>query len=326
MPYRAANRVTWDCGDFPRVLATVLAESDWAGFEPRRQAAHERGRLRGFGLGMYLHTGGAGTNEISMVEVAPDGPMLAYVGAQNIGQDHETTFAELLAAHLGIPPDRVVVVQGDTARLPPSGAATGGSSSLQCAGPTLLRAADAMIAQLRSHAAEQLEVSSRDVDYRQGRFSVPGTDLHLSLDALAERVHSNAPGDCSASADFEGTVLTVPNGGYACEGEVDPETGAVRLQRFVAVDDVGRRINPAVVGGQLHGSIAHGLAQAMTEEVRYASESGQLLTGSLMDYAALRAADVCNLELHGADVPSANNPIGAKGWASSAASARRAPS
>ena len=312
MPYRAANGETWDCGDFPRVLATALSESNWDGFEGRRAESRASGRLRGFGLGLYLHMAGATTTEISRVELAEDGRVLVYVGAQNLGQGHETTFAELLGEHLGVSPERITVVQGDTARLPPSGAASGGSSSLQCAGPTLLRAADSLVERLLPHAAEQLEVATRDVVYLQGQFTVPGTDLVVALDTLARSVHPVAPNDCSATANFEGNVVSVPNGAYTCEVEVDPDTGVVTLCRYVAVDDVGRRINPTVVEGQLHGSIAHGLGQAMMEHVQY-DQSGQLLTGSLMDYAALRADDVCNFELHAADVLTTNNPIGAKG-------------
>ena len=313
MPYQAANGETWDCGDFPAVLRRALVESEWDTFEKRRITSSARGRRRGFGLGLYLHMAGAATTETSMVEVVEDGSVVAYVGGQSIGQGHETTFAQLLGDYLGISTATVRLVQGDSQRLPPRGAATGGSASLQCAGPTLLRAADALVGQMLPHAAQRLEVASDDVRYGEGRFSVEGTDLHIGLGELGKVLRETFPEACSACADFEGNVATVPNGAYVCEVEVDPETGAVDLCRFVGVDDVGRRINPTIVAGQLHGSIAHGLGQAMLECVGYEDGSGQLLTGSLMDYAVPRARDFCNFELHPADIPTANNPIGAKG-------------
>ena len=313
MPYRAANGEVWDCGDFPGVMRTALERADWSGFEARRTGSRARGRLRGFGLGLYLHTAGAATNETSRVEVAADGRVHVFVGQQAIGQGHETTFAQLVGEHLGVDPRRVVVVQGDSARLPPRGASTGGSASLQCSGTTLLRAADTVVQQLLPHAADALEASPGDVLYDAGSFAVAGTDLRIGLGELGARVQASAPADCGASADFEGNVVTIPNGAYVCEVEVDPDTGAVWLRRFVGVDDVGRRINPVVVAGQLHGGIVHGLGQAWMEHLRFDADTGQAVTGSLMDYAVPRADHLPALELHAADIPTRNNPVGAKG-------------
>ena len=315
MPYRAPNGEVWDCGDFPGVMRLALRAADWTTFESRRAASSAAGRRRGFGLGLYLHTAGAGTSETSAVEVNAQGRLLAYVGQQAIGQGHETTFPLLVARHLGVPVAAVELVQGDTDLLPPRGAATGGSASLQCSGTTLLRAADRLVEQLRPHAAEALEAASEDLRFESGRFGVPGTDVGIALLELGASLagSANTAGDCSASAEFEGNVFTVPNGAYTCEVEVDPDTGAVEIQRFVGVNDVGERIDPVIVDGQLHGGIAQGLGQAWLEHVRYEDGSGQLLSGSLMDYALPRADHFPDVELHRADIPTGNNPIGAKG-------------
>ena len=313
MPYRAANRERWDCGDFPGVLRAALRAAAWEGFASRREASRAAGRRRGFGLGLYLHTAGAGTGETSMVEVDAAGSIVAYVGQQAIGQGHETTFARLLSGRLQVDPLAIVVVQGDTGRLPPRGAPTGGSASLQCAGTTLLRAADRLVGQLRPHAARALEAAEVDLRFEAGHFAVAGTDLGLGLRELGASLARDGVGDCRASADFEGEVATIPNGAYVCEVEVDPETGAIALCRFVGVNDVGRRIDPAIVDGQLHGGIAQGLGQAWLERLCYEEGSGQLLSGSLMDYALPRADHFPAFELHCADIPTANNPLGAKG-------------
>ncbi len=315
MPYRPPNGEVWDCGDFPGVMRAALAAADWDTFELRRATSRSAGRRRGFGLGLYLHTAGAGTGETSRVEVNAEGRLLAYVGQQAIGQGHETTFPLLLSCHLGVPVSAVELVQGDTDFLPARGAATGGSASLQCSGTTLLRAADRLVARLKPHAAEALEAAGEDIRFASGRFAVPGTDVGVGLLELGASLaaRTGTAGDCSASADFEGSVSTVPNGAYACEVEVDPDTGAVEIRRFVGVNDVGRRIDPVIVDGQLHGGIAQGLGQAWLEQVRYEDGSGQLLSGSLMDYALPRAGDLPGFEMHRADIPTGNNPIGAKG-------------
>ena len=315
MPYRAPNGEVWDCGDFPGVMRAVLRAADWESFESRRAASRAAGRRRGFGLGLYLHTAGAGTGETSAVEVSADGRVLAFTGQQAIGQGHETTFPLLLSRHLGVPVEAVELVQGDTDHLPARGAATGGSASLQCSGTTLLRAADRLVDKLKTHAAEALEAARADIRFASGRYCVPGTDVGIGLLELGASLAGSAKhaGDCSASADFEGIISTTPNGAYACELEVDPETGSIEMQRFVGVNDVGRRIDPAIVDGQLHGGVVQGLGQAWLERVRYDDDSGQLVSGSLMDYALPRADDFPEFEMHSADIPTGNNPIGAKG-------------
>ncbi len=313
MPYHAPNGEVWDCGDFPGVMSTALRKAAWEDFESRRAASRAAGLLRGYGLGLYLHTAGAGTNETSMVEVDPEGRIVAYVGQQAIGQGHETTFAQLLGEHLGVDPLSVIVVQGDSDRLPPRGASTGGSQSLQCAGTTIMRAADCLVEQLLSHAAEALEAAYEDIQYKSGFFSVTGTDIGIGIGELGVVVRESTPEACIATAEFEGNAASIPNGAFVCEVEVDPDTGEVELCRFVGVNDIGRRLNPAIVDGQLHGGIAQGIGQAWLEHVLYERDAGQIVSGSLMDYAIPRADHFPTLELHGADIPTHNNPIGAKG-------------
>ena len=316
MPYRAPNGETWDCGDFPGAMRAALLRG---GLEDLRVApgrgAGPQGCAAASAWGCTCTPRGAGTGETSAVEVNADGRLVAYTGQQAIGQGHETTFPLLLSRHLGVPVEAVELVQGDTGQLPARGAATGGSASLQCSGTTLLRAADRLVEKLKSRAAEALEAASEDIRFASGRYAVPGTDVGIGLLKLGASLagSANTAGDCSASADFEGNVSTIPNGAYACEVEIDPDTGAVEIQRFVGVNDVGRRIDPVIVDGQLHGGIAQGLGQAWLEHVRYEEGSGQLLSGSLMDYALPRADDFPEFEMHEADIPTGNNPIGAKG-------------
>ena len=313
MPYHAPNGEVWDCGDFPGVMHYALHEAAWDNFESRREESHAMGLLRGFGIGLYLHTAGAGTEETSMVEIDTNGQLVVYVGQQALGQGHETAFAQLLGEHLGVDPQNIEVIQGDTDRLPPRGASTGGSQSLQCAGTTVMRAADLLVKQLMSHAAEALNVLSENVRYESGFFSVKGTNLSVGIGELGVVVRGSNPRDCTAFAEFEGNAVTIPNGAYVCEVEVDPETGEVRLCQFVGVNDVGRRLNPAIVDGQLHGGIVHGIGQAWLEHVRYEHNAGQMISGSLMEYAIPRADHFPPLKLFSADIPTHNNTIGAKG-------------
>ena len=222
----------------------------------------------------------------------------------------------LLSRHLGVPAEAVELVQGDTERLPAARRLDRGVGIAAMLGnyPAARRRLVSWT-RMRPHAADALEAASEDIRFGSGRFGVPGTDVGVGLLELGASLagNPNTAGDCSASADFEGNGSTIPNGAYACEVEVDPETGAVEIQRFVGVNDVGQRIDPVIVDGQLHGGVAQGVGQAWLEHVRYEDGSGQLLSGTLMDYALPRADHFPDIELHGADIPTGNNPIGAKG-------------
>ncbi|MGE4249502.1 MAG: xanthine dehydrogenase family protein molybdopterin-binding subunit [Parvibaculaceae bacterium] len=312
MPYKAANGVIYDSGDFAKVLDAALELADWKGFEGRREASGKRGLRRGRGVGLYIHTTGVTSQEISRVRLDPKGLVIVETGLQSSGQGHETTFAQLMSQRLGVPFASVKIVQGDSA-LADSGGPTAGSSSLQVGGATMLRAMDRLLDQAREHAADELEVNALDLEYGQGEFRVKGTDRMLGLFDLASTLAAQGKASCCGEAALDGNILTIPNGAYICEVEIDPDTGGVTITHFSGVDDVGKRLNPQVVAGQIHGGIAQGIGQALTERVLYDPATGQLLTGSLMDYGLPRADDMPMFTLGEADLPTGNNILGMKG-------------
>ncbi len=313
MPYTTPFGLVWDCGDFARVLDAALERSGWARFEERRARALARGRRRGIGLGMYLHATGGDTGETCRVRLAADGRVEVHTGTQSSGQGHETAFAQVVASRLEIPLDRVRVVQGDSALLE-RGGGTGGSSSLPIGAATLARASERFLEVARELAAETLEVAAEDLEYGAGRFRVVGTDLAVGLLELpaAETGEGFARG-CLAEADFAGENLTCPNGAYVCEVEIDPETGEIELCAFTGVDDLGTLLNPAIARGQVVGGLAQAIGQALLEEAVYDPDSGQLVTGSFLDYALPRASDLPRFDLVQTGEPTGNNPLGMKG-------------
>lgn len=312
MPYDTALGLTYDSGDFPATLDRALAEADWDGFAARRRASEQAGRRRGIGLGLYLHTTGGDTAETSRVTLLASGTVLVHSGTQASGQGHETAYAQIVADRLGIAPDRVVVAQGDSRALP-RGGGTGGSSSLPIAATTIRRAADAMLDEARALAADHLEAAAIDLQFEKGAFAVVGTDRSVHLFELAPRQGGDGERICGGVADFEGENTTFPNGAYVCEVELDPETGKVAVVAFTGVDDIGTVLNPLTAGGQIQGGIVQGIGQALLEQVVYDDRTGQLLSGSFLDYALPRADDVPVLRLEQAGPPTANNPLGMKG-------------
>lgn len=313
MPFTAANGVRYDSADFPTVLDTALERSDWDGFASRRARSEARGMRLGIGIGFYLHTTGVTSEEISRVRVDPRGFVVLETGLQSSGQGHETGFAQLLGERLGVAPEQIRLVQGDSAILPDSGGPTAGSSSLQIGGVTLLRAADRMLDNAREHAANLLEASAVDLVYDGGAFRVAGTDRGVTLFEVSAALERRGEAGCAGEASLEGNILTIPNGAYVCEVEVDPATGQVTIMRFTAVDDIGRRLNPLLAEGQIHGGIAQGIGQALYERTVYDKDTGQLLSGSLMDYCLPRADDMPSFDLFAADHPTPSNPLGMKG-------------
>ncbi|MDH5409901.1 MAG: xanthine dehydrogenase family protein molybdopterin-binding subunit [Alphaproteobacteria bacterium] len=312
MPCTAATGMVWKDADFPQILERTLAASDWPGFAARRAQSAAAGRLRGFGLGMYLHISGGVPEDTASVTLEPDGIVAIRTGAQDIGQGLETSFAGIVAGKLGIDADQIRVRLGDSEDMPARTTATGGSSALQIAGINIFHATDDMIEKLRPRAGEAMEAASADIEYGAGKFTVRGTDISIALADLARRMPPAELNGCAGSADFSGNHVSVPNGAYACELEVDPDTGQVEILAFTGTDDAGTRLNPAIVEGQLHGGIAQGIGAALLERVHY-DESGQLLTGSWMDYAMPRAGDIPAFSLHDAAIPNSHNPLGAKG-------------
>ena len=305
MPYAAASGYTYDAADCVRLFETALATADAAGFDTRRAASTAAGRLRGLGLSCHLH-GTGGIADEHVVVNAEAGRLVARVGTQSQGQGHETVFAQILAAALGVPVERIEIQQGDTRSIP-HGGGTGGSSSTIISGTTLKRAADVLIERGRDLAAERLETSPADIAYRDGAFEVVGTDRRVGLFELA----AWKPFD--GDAVFADKIDSFPTGVMVCEVEVDPETGETRIDRFLAVADCGEVVNPRLLAGQMHGGIVHGLGNALMEEALYDEGSGQLLTGTLMDYALPRADDVPSFGIETIATPSPNNMLGFKG-------------
>lgn len=320
LPYRTAMGETYDGGDFPAVLERILQDADWAGFARRRADSEARGLRRGLGLGLHLHATGGSTAERSEVRALPDGTVLVRTGTQDSGQGHRTALAIVASETLEIPVDRIRVEQGDSDVLT-KGGGTGGSNLLSIAGNTVHRTALQMLDQAKQVAAHLLEAAVPDVEYGFGEFRIAGTDRSIALGEVAagwerippEQRDGELGSGCVAQFDFEGLHTTFPNGAYAVEVEVDPETGKVRVDRFTGVDDLGRVINEPTALGQLHGGIAQEIGEALLEHVHYDPASGQLLTGSLMDYCLPRADDMPFFRLGWAPTASPNALIGAKG-------------
>jgi carbon-monoxide dehydrogenase large subunit len=305
MPYAAASGYTYDAADCVRLFETALQAADEPGFAKRQADTEATGKRRGFGLSCHLHGTGGIADEHVVVQVEPD-RLVASVGTQSQGQGHETVFAQILAASLGVPVERIEIRQGDTGTIP-HGGGTGGSSSTIISGTTLRRAADVVIQRGRDLAAERLETAPADIAYRDGSFEVVGTDRRVGLFELANKK------PFAGDALFGDKIESFPTGVMVCEVEVDPETGQVRIDRLTAVADCGIVVNPRLLAGQMHGGIVHGLGNALLEEAIYDEETGQLLSGTLMDYALPRADDVPTLGVETIVTPSPNNFLGFKG-------------
>jgi aerobic carbon-monoxide dehydrogenase large subunit len=306
MPFTTPTGMIYDCGDFPRLMETALRHADWKGFPARKAEAARRGRLRGIGVTYVVEGSGGVAEEYAVAEAKPDGTIVVGTGAQSQGQGHETTFAQLVADTMDVPFDKVRIVAGDTDKVA-RGWGTFASRSMIKAGGAAFDAMQLLIAEGRTRAADHLEVSEQDIVYTGGRFVVEGTDRSVELGELAahraliaDKLHRNEN-------------VSWPNGCHVCEVEVDPETAAFTLVRYVAVDDVGRAVNPKIVDGQTMGAVVQGLGQALFEHCVFDRSSGQLLTESLMDYALPRAEDLPNIETWIDDTPSQTNSLGVKG-------------
>lgn len=317
MPYRTALTFTYDCGAFEKGMDKALALSDWAGFGARRISSRAKGRLRGIGLANAIERAAAPGMEYAEIRFDAAGGATVLVGTKSQGQGHETMYRQIAASRLGLAPDEIRVLEGDTDAVS-YGLGSFGSRSAAIGGTALWRAADKVIDKGRRIAAHRLEAAEADIAFAGGRFSVAGTDRGLSLREVARTAFLPAslpPGmepGLFEHATFSAAQETFPNGTHVCEVEVDPETGTVEVLRYVVVDDVGNAINPLTLEGQVAGGIVQGLGQVLMERVVHDAE-GQLLTGSFMDYAMPRASDVCNFEIGHNPVPTQLNPLGAKG-------------
>ena len=319
MPYITAIGQRYDSGDFAMVLDAALKKADWAGFPARKAASAARGRRRGIGLAYYLEATGGGPTERAEVRFARDGMVEVLVGTQSTGQGHETAYAMLTSHELGIPIDKIRIVQGDSDEIP-TGGGTGGARSLYSEGQAILLTTATVIEKGKQAASEHLEAAVADIEFTpvQGRFSVVGTDRGVNILDLAriqrERAARGEPATLLDAAEVaEIQFHTFPNGCHIAEVEVDPDTGIVEVPRYIVVDDVGHAINPLIVRGQVHGGVAQGIGQAVLERTAYDKESGQLLSASFMDYALPRAEDLPDIEVDLIEVPCETNPLGVKG-------------
>jgi carbon-monoxide dehydrogenase large subunit len=309
MPYTSPMGETFDSGNFANILQRILAQADWNGYPGRREESAKRGRLPGRALSSFLEWTGVVHEETVDLEVRADGKVLVKTAMQAMGQGIETSYVQIIAETLGVDPDRVVIVQGDSDIA--QGLGSMGSRSLYIGGSAMLTASKDTIEKGKQLAADALEVAGPDVTYQDGRFKVAGTDLGIGLFELAGK-----------QPDQRILVKTLqkvggpswPNSCHVCELEIDPETGTTQILRYTTVDDVGRVVNPLIVAGQVHGGIAQAVGQALLEDARYDEETGQLLTGSFLDYCMPRADDLPGFSTFTDESsPCKINPLGAKG-------------
>jgi carbon-monoxide dehydrogenase large subunit len=317
-PYRSGLGVTIDCGRFAANLDEMDRRLLTDGFAARRRAAAEDGRLRGLGIACFLETSRGTPGERAEIRFEPDGRIALVLGTQSNGQGHETSFAQIAADLLGLPIAAFRFVQADTGAVK-SGNGHGGARSMHMGGAALYLAAQMVLSKGRALAAHLLQADASEVSFSTGRFTIGSGERGIDLLGLAEsaRDPANLPDGMSPGLDADAyndsDVFTFPNGCHAAEIEIDPETGAVSLERYAAIDDYGRLINPMLTMGQVQGGLAQGIGQALLEHTVYDRRSGQLLSGSFMDYALPRADDLPPLDVTLAELPTAVNPLGVKG-------------
>ena len=330
-PYQTPVALQYDSGDYQTTLKVALKNADWDGFEARRAEAIKRGKLRGIGISTYLEACGiapsavvgslgarAGLYEVANIRVHPTGSVTVFTGTHSHGQGHETTLAQLVCDQLGVPLSQVDVVHGDTAKIP-FGMGTYGSRSLAVGGSAMVKAMDKIIAKGKKIAAHLMEASVEDIEFADNTFKVAGTDKTKSLTdiSLAAYVPHNYPIDeiepgLDETAFYDPKNFTFPGGCHIAEVEIDPETGVTEVINFTAVDDVGRVVNPMIVEGQIQGGVAQGIGQALLEAAIY-DKSGQLLSGSMMDYTMPRADNLPNFNVSTENTMCTHNPLGSKG-------------
>ncbi len=315
MPYCNPFGMVYDSGAYHKVMERVVALGDWDGFPPRRAEARGRGKYRGIGISNYVDTATGTPRERAEITVLPDGVVEVVVGTVSNGQGHETSFAQLIGEWLGVPIDTVRLVTGDTDRVSVGGGSHSGRA-LRLASIVMLNASRDIIAKGLQISSHVLEAAPADLEFENGRFRVKGTDRSLGIfEAAAEALRRNdlpdeLRGPLAAESDETVSLASFPYGCHVCELEVDPDTGGVEIVRYNAVDDVGRAVNPLIVHGQIHGGITHGLGQALSENCVYDRQTGQLLSGSLLDYALPRADRVPFFNTELSEVPTPTHPLG----------------
>ena len=310
LPYKTATGKVYDSGDFNAHLKRAMEIAEWKDFSKRAKAAKKNGLVRGIGLASYVEVCGVMGEETANVRLDPNGDVTVLIGTQSSGQGHQTAYAQIVAEQFGLAPERVHVHQGDTAEIA-TGLGTGGSASIPSGGVSVQRATHDLGDKLKQIAAEALEAGLGDLEIAHGVIRVAGTDRAISFADLARRPGVD-PAKLNGSATFASADGTYPNGTHVAEVEIDPATGIIRIVNYVIVDDFGVTLNPLLLAGQVHGGAVQGIGQALMEHLRY-DESGQPITGSLMDYALPRASDVPMMTVDNHPVPAKSNPLGTKG-------------
>ena len=315
-PYKTQAGLTYDCGEFEKNMDWTLELVDWKGFAARREESKRRGRLRGIGLANYIETPVGIPLERSRITVRPDGKVDVVIGTLSQGQGHETSFPQVVSQWLGVPYDDVALITGDS-DIVEEGGGTHSDRSMRLGGFVMVKASEQIIDKGKKIAGHLLEAADTDIEFKEGRFSVAGTDRSISIfDAARAAADGKVPAELAGPLQgdhrFFGRIPAYPNGCAACEVEIDPDTGAIDIVNYCCVDDVGRVVNPLIVDGQVHGGIVQGVGQAMLEHVVYDNE-GQILAGSFMDYALCHADNVPSFKVETNEVITKGNPLGVKG-------------
>lgn len=307
MPYDTGLGLTYDCGAFEEVMDKALELADYPGFEARRASSEKAGKRRGISVCNVLEQTGRPSIEGADLRIGADGGVTLAVGTAPQGQGHETIFKQLVCETLGVTPEQVSITTGDTAATVVGGG-TFNSRSAVCGGAAVEIAKQKLIERCRELAAGRLEAAIEDIEFSSGTFQIIGTDRRISLTDVAI-----TEGGVGEAAEFSPEAPTFPQGCHICEVEIDIETGTVSVERYITVDDVGTVLNPMTLEGQIHGGVAQGIGQALLEQIHYDPESGQILSGSFMDYAMPRAGDICSFTSGSHPVPTKTNPLGVKG-------------
>jgi carbon-monoxide dehydrogenase large subunit len=318
MPVKTALGLTYDCGAFTENQAEALRLADYAGFEARKAASKANGMLRGIGIANPIERSASPSPDFAEVRFSTDGSTTILMGTKSQGQGHETVYKQIVGEHLGLDFDDIRVIDGDTDRVA-FGIGTMGSRSTVIGGSALYYASEKIEQKARKIAAHQLEASEADIEFTGGIFRVSGTDREITLKDVAKasfmpaKLPAGVEPGLFETATFAPDQDTYPNGSHVCEVEIDPDTGAIKIQGYKVVDDVGVMINPTIVKGQIHGGIAQGVGQILMEQIVYDRDSGQLLSGSFMDYAMPRADNFGDIEIASNEIPTKRNPLGVKG-------------
>ena len=318
MPYKTPLTFTYDSGRFEENMDRAMKLGDWAGFEARRKEAAKRGKLRGIGLSNTIEQAADPTIETAEIRFDPLGGMTFVTGSISHGQGHNTVQTQMLVDRLGVDPDAIKFIQGDTDAVA-FGMGTGGSRSTTMSGGAIVMVSDKIIAKGKKLVAHILEASEADLEFKEGRFTIAGTDRGLGIHEVAkaafrlEKLPRGMEPGLYETATYRAHSGNFPNGAHVCEVEIDPDTGATELVGYSVVDDVGTVINPMLVKGQIMGGIAQGMGQVLMEDKAYDPETGQVIAGSFMDYAMPRAENFCSVTIEDNPVPTPTNPLGVKG-------------